>query len=66
MRIEIAEESAALLAEYARVPIAFEIRSVFDVSARSEDSGDFILSERVVATPTIKDFDLTAERPGRL
>lgn len=63
MRIEIAEESAASLAEYARVPIAFEIRSVFDVSAPSEDSGDFVLSERPVAVPTIKDYDLTAERP---
>lgn len=48
------EESASALPDYARIPIAFEVRSVFEVTAVD---GAFALDERPVATPYIKDYD---------
>jgi len=59
LRIEIAEESAASLEDYARVPIAFEIGHILDV-ARSLDGSEFLLEERALATPRVKDYDAVA------
>ena len=55
-RIQISVEVAPNLAEYAIVPIAFEIASVFDVNADG-DARPFVLTERDIATPAIKDYD---------
>ena len=48
------------LSEYARVPIAFEVRAVFDVA--DDGSGGFTLSERAIHPPYVKDYDLL-DRP---
>jgi GNAT superfamily N-acetyltransferase len=60
MRIEVAEEPMPDLAEYARVPISFEVRTVLDVTA--EEDGGFTLSERAIHPPYVKDYD-THEGP---
>jgi len=52
--LEIRQEPAAALDEYATVPIAFEVRSVFEVA---EAGGGFELTERPVAAPYLKDHD---------
>ena len=52
--ITVDEEPAAALAEYARVPIAFEVRSIYDVAAVD---GGFALAERTLAAPYVKDYD---------
>lgn len=66
MEIAIRQEPAATLGEYGSVPIAFEIRSTFDLSAPSRDSSAFVLTERVLATPVLKDYDAVAgEGPER-
>ncbi len=52
MRVE--EEPASALGDYARIPIAFEVRSVFDVAAAD---GGFALTERSLAASYIKDYD---------
>jgi GNAT superfamily N-acetyltransferase len=57
--MEIIEQSLALIDEYARVPIAFEVRSVLDVSARGEAPG-FDLVERPIDPPFVKDYDAIA------
>lgn len=56
MRIEIVEERKPHLADYARVPIAFEVRTVLDV--RAADDGGFTLSERAIDPPYTKDYDV--------
>jgi GNAT superfamily N-acetyltransferase len=55
--IDVSVESISGLEEYARVPIAFEVRRVLDV--RVEDSGlkRFVFSERIVNIPYVKDYD---------
>lgn len=56
-------ESTADLTGYARVSIAFEVRvvydvsAVFDVSTVSEVSERFVLSERRLDRPYLKDYD---------
>jgi GNAT superfamily N-acetyltransferase len=61
VRVSIVEEDAAALREYARVPISFSVRSVYDVS--SSASGEIILTERELDTPVEKDYDSTSEGP---
>jgi GNAT superfamily N-acetyltransferase len=56
MHVEIAEEPAAALAELARIPISFEVRSVLDVAGPAE-GGVFILTERRLTVPYVKDYD---------
>jgi GNAT superfamily N-acetyltransferase len=63
MEIEFHEEPIATLAEYARVPIAFEVRSVFDV-ALSDEGAHVGLAERPLDSPYIKDYDALAGGPG--
>lgn len=56
MDVEIAEHDATSLDDYARVPIAFVVRSV--VEARpSAASTDFVLAERPLSMPYTKDYD---------
>lgn len=55
MRVEISEEPVTILAEYARVPIAFEAREVFDVA--DVGGGQFLLTERQLSVPYVKDYD---------
>ena len=53
--ITIAAPTTALLAEYATVPIAYEVNSVFSAQPRRE--GGFDLTEHRLAAPYIKDYD---------
>ena len=55
MGIVITRESPTSLAEYARIPIAFEVRRVLDVASWA-DPGQFHVSEREVE-PYAKDYD---------
>lgn len=57
MQIEIVEESAAALADYALVPIEFEVHQVLDMGPSSTATGDFFLRARDLATPIHKDYD---------
>jgi GNAT superfamily N-acetyltransferase len=56
MDVEIAEHGATELDEYARVPIAFVVRSVVDAQP-SPTSANLILEERPLSTPFVKDYD---------
>jgi GNAT superfamily N-acetyltransferase len=52
------------LAEYSLIPIAFEVRAVFDVVAEEADGTRFNLTEQHVASPYSKDYDaLSGEGP---
>jgi len=63
MKVEIVEESAAALEELARIPIAFEVRSVLDVA---DEGGGFVLTERSLPDPYVKDYDaISGEGPTR-
>ena len=62
MSLEIRQESAATLSEYQRIPIAFQVREVFDVTA--EPKGGFSLAARQLANPYQKDYDALGETPA--
>jgi GNAT superfamily N-acetyltransferase len=63
MRIDVAEEPMTALSEYARVPIAFSVDRVLDVTARA--NGAFVLSARRLETAYVKDYDaIDGERPS--
>ncbi|HEV7588223.1 MAG TPA: GNAT family N-acetyltransferase, partial [Longimicrobium sp.] len=65
MSVEITEEPAAVLAEFARIPISFEVRSILDV-AGPDEGGGFILTERSLPEPYVKDYDaISGEGPAR-
>lgn len=57
MEISIQESGAELLAQYASVPIAFEVKSVFEVELLDGGLGGIALREREVAPPYVKDYD---------
>ena len=57
MTIELTREPMTILPEYARVPIAFTVDRVFDVTDRGDGRDDFALSERRLAVPYEKDYD---------
>jgi GNAT superfamily N-acetyltransferase len=57
MRVDVVEETIAALEDYARIPIAFAVDQVFDVAVSSQGSGKFVLTERRLLVPYIKDYD---------
>jgi GNAT superfamily N-acetyltransferase len=61
MDIDISEEPMTSLPDYARIPIAFEVDRVLDVSTDAD--GAAVLVERPVDIPYIKDYD-AIEREG--
>jgi GNAT superfamily N-acetyltransferase len=65
MTIEVRQEPAAALAEYARVPISFPVRRVLDVAVIDGGMGGFALSERAVDAPYVKDYDAGDGGPAR-
>ncbi|HEX8558149.1 MAG TPA: GNAT family N-acetyltransferase [Pyrinomonadaceae bacterium] len=66
MDIKITEEPITAAAELARVPISFEVGTVFDVSAPGGGLGGLILSERRLEAPYVKDYDAgEGERPSQ-
>lgn len=65
MVIEVREDSASALAEYARIPIAFEVREVFDVAADDDSAVGFVLTKRGLDVPYVKDYDaIEGESPA--
>ena len=56
MTIDVVQEDAASLEDYARVPIAFEVREIVEPIREAARNG-FSLVPRVVETPWIKDYD---------
>jgi ribosomal protein S18 acetylase RimI-like enzyme len=55
--IEIRVDSAANLAEYARVPIAFEVGEIFDVAVRDRGLGGIVVTRRRLEVSYVKDYD---------
>jgi GNAT superfamily N-acetyltransferase len=55
--LQIVEQSIADLADYASVPIAFEVKRILDVEVIDGGLGGFALRERPVETPYVKDYD---------
>lgn len=53
------------LAQYSLIPIAFEVRAIFDIVAEESDGTRFNLTEQHVATPYLKDYDAVS-REGPL
>ncbi|HEU0076297.1 MAG TPA: GNAT family N-acetyltransferase [Longimicrobiaceae bacterium] len=63
--VDVAEEPAAALADYASIPIVFEVRSVLDVADSADGSGGWVLTERRLDAPYLKDYDaIPGEHPG--
>ena len=56
-RVEIAEEGVGSLAEYARIPIAFEVRVVMGTRPSATSGATFVLDERQCSTTFVKDCD---------
>ena len=56
VQVEMIEIPAARLDEYARIPIAFEVRAVFDVELVQAGLGGICLREHSVP-PYVKDYD---------
>ncbi len=65
MPVDVTEETAASLADYSRIPISFEVRSVLDVTAPAGGFGGLILTERRLDTPWVKSYDSGSEHPLR-
>jgi GNAT superfamily N-acetyltransferase len=57
MRIEVSEEKAPNLEDYARIRMSFEVQQVLEVTTRDDGSGAFSLSERKLEVPYLKDYD---------
>jgi GNAT superfamily N-acetyltransferase len=63
MKIEVTEEPITL-EEYATIPIKFEVTKVFDVTDRNNSPGEFVLTERNLDVPYVKDYDaIDGEHP---
>ncbi len=68
--IEIAEQLPIDVLEYARIPIAYEVRQILDVVATASGLGGPTLLERSLDSPYVKDYDAIAGEgpltwPGR-
>jgi GNAT superfamily N-acetyltransferase len=57
MAIEIREEPVTALAEHAKIPMSFEVRSLLEVQLVDGGLGGVALVERPVATPWTKNYD---------
>ena len=65
MSVVVTDGPASELSEYARIPIAFEVRRVLEVEVRGGGLGGFVLAERAVEVPWVKDYDQGEDRPLR-
>jgi GNAT superfamily N-acetyltransferase len=57
MRIEVSEEPITALEDYAGIPIAFEVSTVLDVTEKGGGHAEFVLTERALDVPYLKDYD---------
>lgn len=66
MRVEVIEEPITALAEYTSVSIAFEVGRIFDIAELGNGLGKFILTERRLDVPYVKDYDaIKGENPAQ-
>lgn len=64
MRVEVRVTPVTTLEDYATIPVAFEVRSILDVRAAGSGLAGFILTERRLAAPYLKDYDsIDGEHP---
>jgi GNAT superfamily N-acetyltransferase len=64
MRVEVNEQPLTSLEEYADVPIAFEVSMVLDVAEQGEPLCEFVLTERRLDLPYVKNYDaIDGEQP---
>jgi GNAT superfamily N-acetyltransferase len=61
--IDVIEETAPSLADYADIPIAFEVREVLDVIGDAD--GPVRLEPRQLPVPSVKDYDAIGGAPAR-
>ncbi|MDB5034262.1 MAG: acetyl-transferase [Chlorobi bacterium] len=65
MDIDLREEPLHNLEEYASIPIAFTVGTVLDVTVEDDGAPRFVLSERRISQPYLKDYDaIGGEHPG--
>lgn len=57
MDVKIIQESLDNLPAYAQIPIAFEVQRVLDLTVADSGLGGFVLRERKLARPFVKDYD---------
>jgi GNAT superfamily N-acetyltransferase len=65
MDIVVTDGPIGEMDEYARISIAFEVRSVFEVETRDRGHNGLWMAERPVDQPWVKDYDAGEERPQR-
>ena len=66
MKIEVSEESIDTLDEYASIPIAYTVEQVLEIEDHGKAPGEFVLTERSVVVPFIKDYDaFKVEHPAQ-
>jgi len=63
--VEVREDVGITLEDYASIPIAFEVTSIFDVKTTDYDLATFLLTERHLNVPYWKDYDsINGEHPS--
>ena len=61
MRVEVNQQPITALDAYGSIPIAFEVNAVLDVATTN---GEFVLTERKLDRPYVKDYDaIDGEQP---
>ena len=64
MKVKIVEETPAILAEYEKIPMSFEVKTRFRVELLEDGLSGVRLTEETIETPYIKDYDtIETERP---
>jgi GNAT superfamily N-acetyltransferase len=61
----IMEETVTDLEVYSLIPIAFEVRTILDVQVVDWGLGGFVMRERTIGTPYVKDYDALEGGPAR-
>jgi ribosomal protein S18 acetylase RimI-like enzyme len=66
MRVEVVEEPLTALEQYGDISIAFEVCAVLEVAGPGGGLGGFVLTERGLDAPYVKDYDaIEGEEPAR-
>lgn len=64
MRVEVSEQPLTALDEYDSIPISFQVSRILDVVEQDKNLDKFILTERALDVPYVKDYDaIEGERP---
>jgi ribosomal protein S18 acetylase RimI-like enzyme len=65
MSIEVIQEELNHLPAHGQISIAFDVRTVLDLTVADGGFGGFVLHERKLASPYVKDYDgIDGNRPG--